>query len=448
MNVLLISTNQLKPSRSLQWVPVSPLGLMYVAASLRRAGHEIELLDLCFIDRPESAVVDALLRFQPDVIGISFRNIETMAYFHNVSFLEDLKTVIDVCRKHSTGRIILGGSGFSVMPFEILKYTGTDLGIVGEGEHALPELLRRLESNEDYHDIPGVVRLYNGRIQGTPPDHTQPIDDILLPARDLIDHESYMRGGGTANLQTKRGCPFRCIYCTYPVVEGSDVRCRAPRRVGEEFRHLYERHGIKQAYIVDNQFNHPLEHAQSICEELIAIRNKINVWWECMLNPGFLDEKFVFMLKMARCRRVDLSIESASEPVLRNLGKNFTVQDIRNAISLLQEYRLSFGTWILLGGPGETAETIEETLSFLADADVAEVLFSVGLRVCPRTRLERMMRRSGEIEEDQDLLNPVFFLSMNPNEIVELIKPYCSKHGNWRIAALDLEQTESPIDNW
>jgi radical SAM superfamily enzyme YgiQ (UPF0313 family) len=437
VKVLLISTNRLKPTRSLQWIPVAPLGLMYIASSLRQAGHDIELLDLCFIDRPESAVVDALTSYRPDVIGLSFRNIETMAYFHNVSFLDGLKSVIDVCRTHSTGKIILGGSGFSVMPLEILKYTGTDLGIIGEAERNLPQLLSRIENKKDYSDIPGIVSLDNGCLHGTPPDHTWPIDDLSPPARDLIDHDRYVQGGGTANLQTKRGCPFECIYCTYPLIEGRNVRCRPPVQVAEEFRNIYERHGLKHVYIVDNQFNYPPEHAQSICEELIAIRDDVHVWWECMLNPGFLNEKLVFMLKMARCRRIDLSIESASDTVLRNLGKNFCVQDIRNAIHLLKEYKIAFGTWILFGGPGETKDTIRETLNFLADLAVPEVLFSIGLRVCPRTRLEKTMRRSGAITEDQDLLNPVFHLSLNPEEIVEIIKPYCLKHKDWRIAAFE-----------
>lgn len=437
MKILLISTNQLKPTQSVPWIPVAPLGLMYVASSLREAGHDVELLDLCFIDRVESAVENTVSASRPDVIGISFRNIETMAYFNNLSFLEGLKSVIDACRKRWAGKIIIGGSGFSVMPSDILRYSGADLGIIGEAERSLPELLSRLERDEEYGEIPGVVRLENGRMIGSPPDNNLCIDDLPVPARDLIDHGGYVREGGTANLQTKRGCPFECIYCTYPLIEGGRTRCRDPRRVADEFRRLHEHYGLKHIYIVDNQFNYPPEHAKKVCRELIAIRDEIRVWWECMLNPKFVDEELVFLMKMARCRRIDLSIESASDPVLRNLGKNFTVKDIRNAVSMLREYKLSFGTWILLGGPGETGDSIEETLHLLDNLEVPEVLFSIGLRVCPGTRLEKWMRSSGTIPEDQDLLNPVFHLSLNPEEIVERIKPYCVKHKDWRIAAFD-----------
>lgn len=438
MNILLISTNQIKPTDSIPWVPVPPLGLAYVASSLKRAGYHPHLLDLCFSHDPAAAVADALEAVKPDVVGVSFRNVETMAYFNNISFVEELKTVVDVCRRRSAARIILGGSGFSIMPVEIMKATGADFGIVGEGEKSFPELLTRLAAGSDPFDIPGVTSVLNGRIRWSEPSRNQSVADIPLPDRDMIDHERYVRAGGTANVQTKRGCPFDCVYCTYPLIEGKKVRCRPARQVADEFRQVRERYGVNNVYIVDNQFNYPLSHAESVCEELIALRDDVNVRWECMMNPGFVSEKLVLLMKTARCKRVDLSIETASETMLRNLRKNFTKAQISSAVTLLKQYKIPFDAWILFGGPGERAETVRETLEFLAALEVPDVLFSIGLRVCPATRLAREMRRAGEIDDNQDYLCPLFYLSLNPHEIVETIKPFCAEHKGWRIAAFDL----------
>jgi radical SAM superfamily enzyme YgiQ (UPF0313 family) len=437
MRVLLISTNRLRPTQTSEWLPVEPLGLAYVAAGLRNAGHEVQFLDLCFVERQDAAIVDVIERSVPDVIGISLRNIEMMAYFQNVSFLDELQSAVDICRHHSDARIILGGSGFSIMPAQLLRHTGLDLGIVGEGERSLPDLLSRLELDQDYSDIPGVVQVVDDQVQFTPPDRNQDISNLLAPARDLIDHSQYVRAGGTVNLQTKRGCPFKCIYCTYPLIEGTNVRCRRPDEVAEEFRVIDSEFGVKEAYVVDNQFNYPLDHAKEVCEKLVALRDEIKVWWSCMLNPGYLSEELVLLLRLARCTMVDLSIESASDRVLDSLGKNFSTGEIRNAITLLKKYLLPFTTWILLGGPGETKETVQETLGFLAELEVPSVLFSIGLRVCPGTEIERLMRGDGRIGEGDDLLGSVFYLSMSAEELAELVLPYCKGRKGWRIAALE-----------
>lgn len=441
MKVLLISTNQIKPTEAVPWVPVPPLGLACVASSLKRAGHETHLLDLCFSDDPPTAVAGALANVAPDAVGISFRNIETMAYFNNVSFLEQLKTVVDVCRARSAAKIVIGGSGFSVMPEEILGATGADFGVIGEGEWSFPELLSRLDTGQDPSGIPGLASRDNGHIRCNAPDHGHPLDDIPLPDRDAIDHGAYLRAGGSANLQTKRGCPFNCIYCTYPLIEGKHVRCRPARQVADEFRLVHDRYGVNRIYIVDNQFNYPLSHAEDVCGELLSFGGGVKVRWECMLNPGFVSDKLVFLLKMARCRWVDLSVESASDTVLRSLGKNFRKRQIRSAVMSLRKYNLPFGAWILFGGPGENADTVRETLEFMAGLDVPEVLFSIGLRVCPATRLSQLAGNVRRTDEGRNLLDPVFYLSMDPHEIVELVGPFCRERKGWRIAAYDAATT-------
>ncbi|MCX5753906.1 MAG: cobalamin-dependent protein, partial [Candidatus Krumholzibacteria bacterium] len=275
MRVLLISSNSLKPSPQLPWVPVEPLGPAYVAAGLRAAGRDVEFLDLCFVEDRRAAVREAIARSRPDVVGISLRNVDLMAYFNPLSFVGELEDIVDECRRRSAAPVILGGSGFSVMPGELLRFTGADAGIAGEGEWSFPRLLDRIERGEGYADVPGVVLPSAGErgfeMAGAA---FESLDRGMRPARDLVDGARYRAAGGSASIQTKRGCPFGCIYCTYPIVEGAAVRCRPPGEVAEEFRELFDRHGVRNAYVVDNQFNYPPSHAAEVCERLIAKRDE------------------------------------------------------------------------------------------------------------------------------------------------------------------------------
>ncbi len=436
MRVLLISSNRLRPSPGLPWTPVEPLGAAYVAAALRRAGHDASLLDLCFAEDRAAAVRGEIARTRPGVIGISLRNIDLMAYFNQVSFLPELKDTVEECRRASIAPVVLGGSGFSVMPRELLAFTGCDAGIAGEGDWSFPELVGRLDRGDALDGIPGVVRPDGGEpVQPAGAGAFHALGGHVRPARDLVDAGRYREAGAAASVQTKRGCPFSCVYCTYPLVDGTVVRERPPDEVAEEFRELYERHGIRDAYVVDSQFNYPREHAAAVCEGLAAQRESVRVRWSCMANPAHLSEELALLMRVARCAAVDLSIESASDRVLEALGKGYTVADVARAIEILASCRLPFSTWVLCGGPSEDRGTLRETLRFLAAARVPEVLFAVGVRICPGTRIERIAREAGAIPEGASLLEPRYYLSMPAEEIVREIEPYLEGRPLWRIAA-------------
>ena len=436
MKVLLISTNQLRPSEAQSWIPVVPLGLAYVAAALRQAGHRVHLLDLCFEKEQERCVAGAISGFQPDVIGISFRNLEMMAYFRNVSFLGDLLAVVGICRSESDAVVILGGSGFSLMPEEILNYTGAPMGVVGEGEWAMPEVLSKLESGDDVRLVAGLVLRDGERTGQRSQGYGTDLAFLPTPARDLIDHARYTRAGGTANVQSKRGCPFGCIYCTYPVIEGRHVRCRPPEQVAEEFGLLAGDLNVRDVYVVDSQFNSSLDHAKQVCEQLIARRKKAGFRWTCMLNPGRVDDELVLMLRLAGCTMVDLGVDAGSDHMLEKLGKGFSVGDVENTLRLLRRNGLAFNTWMLLGGPGETEETVRQTVDFAVKNQISSVLFSIGIRICPRTKLEDLACREGRIGNGDSLLEPVFYLSLDADSIVDLVRPYCRGRTGWHIAAL------------
>ncbi|MEK7829413.1 MAG: cobalamin B12-binding domain-containing protein, partial [Deltaproteobacteria bacterium] len=207
MQILLISANREKTP-----YPVSPIGLAYVASALIRDGHDVEILDLCFAEDIISSLKQTISRKKPDIIGLSIRNIDNLTYPKSVFYLPYIKSVVDEIKQMAIP-VVMGGSGFSLFPEGVLRYTGLEFGIVGEGENAFCEFVKRREGKKGVYDIPNLAYLKDGRFFQNPIAFT---DSFSKPARLLLDNEKYFQFGGMANVQTKRGGPFECIYCTYP----------------------------------------------------------------------------------------------------------------------------------------------------------------------------------------------------------------------------------------
>jgi hypothetical protein len=206
VRVLLISVN-----RERDPYPVAPLGLGYVAAALRAARHEARLLDLCFSEDIRTDIEAAVRDFQPQAVGLGLRNLDNASMAAPVSYLDDLRGPCQILRELGIEHVFLGGSGFSLVPEGVLQYCGGALGIVGEGELAVPMLCDRLESSRPFEDVPGLVRRVDGRFVATPAAQ-RPWEDLpRRPARDLIDVHRYLTLGGMVNLQTKRGCVFHYL---------------------------------------------------------------------------------------------------------------------------------------------------------------------------------------------------------------------------------------------
>jgi len=270
MRVMLISPNQ----ESLP-DPVSPLGLAYLAAALREAGHQVSILDLCFSLDIEASLREGLQEFSPEVIGLSIRNVDNTAYPSTVSYIEPLKRVVELLSGLSGAPILAGGSGFTIMPKEMLTLLNLEMGIIGEGERSMVQFLA--QGMQD--GVPGLIRRRGGRFRTVAPLPSLSLEGLPLPARDLLDVKAYLREGGVCNIQSKRGCAFRCIYCTYPLIEGRRVRLRDPKKVVAEMQGLQEGHGVDHFFFVDNVFNYPSHHAESICQEMID--RGLRIPWAC-----------------------------------------------------------------------------------------------------------------------------------------------------------------------
>ncbi len=425
MKVLLVSPNvESLPD------PVFPIGLAYIAAALRKNRTECNVLDLCFTQDYGKAIKSALDPFQPDIIGLSLRNLDNVSYPNYVSYLPFYRRVIQAIRSETRVPVVIGGSGFSLMPEEVLEYLGADFGIVGEGEVSFARLVNRLSREKAGRGSQG------SRVISSSPEIIKNLDDIPMPDRSGFDNEAYLNLGGMGNLQTKRGCPFKCIYCTYPIVEGKGVRLRNPELVCDEIETILSC-GIGTIFFVDNTFNYPMDHAKSVCEEII--KRKLPVKWSCYANPKFVTPGLVELMLAAGCTGLEFGSDAANDSVLTNLCKGFTVNDLKTASDVCRQAGMRFCHSLLLGGPAETMETVRETLDAVLGMSPTAVICMIGIRTFPQTRLSAMATEEGMIDPDEDFLKPVFYLSSAiENEIWSFIDKFSRQNPTWIFPGLNI----------
>ena len=433
MKLLLVSAN-----RERSPYPVFPLGLAFLATPLKQAGHQLAVLDLCFEPEPLVALGAALTAEQPEAVVISLRNLDNVTWPDARSYLAGLTDLVAICKGKAT--VIVGGSGFSLMPLEILAACGADIGLVGEGEEQLPLLLERLTQGADPVGLPGV--LLPGKAEVIPP---QTVSRIGSPDRELFDVARYLKEGGMANLQTKRGCPFGCSYCTYPLLEGQQMRTRPVAEIIAEIRSLVNDHGVDYLYFVDDIFNYPVSFCEQLCTAMLDEGLKVN--WSAFINPDFITPQLLELMKKAGCDAVEFGTDSGSPVVLQSLCKSFAVDQVRSASQLCHQAGLDFSHYIIFGGPGETEETILETFKLMDELNPTAVIAMTGVRIYPRTKLHRTALDEGIITAATDLLQPTFYLAPAIKDTLSsLVIEQAMQRKNWIVPGLEVNISDTMLE--
>jgi radical SAM superfamily enzyme YgiQ (UPF0313 family) len=407
--------------------PVFPLGLAWLDAALRKAGHTCAWLD-CLA---QNAELEALLEeFHPDFVGISLRNIDDVLILKQETFFGDLAGLRERIRRKTACPIILGGSGFSIFPRQLLEQSGAEFGVVGEGERALPALLEALETEEDYQHIPGLVFRKDGAIHLNPPCRSPFEHEFNVGERPRAVTDYYLNTSGVLNLQTQRGCAFRCAYCTYPLVEGRAHRRRPPELVAEDLAHLQQL-GARYAFIVDSIFNSSAHHVTEVCEAII--RRKVKLSWGCFLRPQGLTPELMAVMARAGLAHIEFGSDSFSDPVLAASHKGFTFEDVRHSTELARQANIDCCHFLIAGGPGETPATLEESYCNSQQLQNAVIMAVVGMRIYPGTQLFERALAEGVIERQTDLLKPVYYLApgLTKEMIFEQLHEFSRRSPSW-----------------
>ncbi|HNY49526.1 MAG TPA: lipid biosynthesis B12-binding/radical SAM protein, partial [Smithella sp.] len=420
--VLLISANTLRIP-----YPVYPLGLDYVAGCLD-SRYQTKIVDLNDYSYPENLTA-TIREFSPDFAGVSIRNIDNTDVLNCRSFLPEYQKLVSQIKENSRARIILGGSGFTIFPVEFMRALDADYGIVGEGER-LSLLLEALEKNEDVETLPGI--LTRGKTEIV----YEPFEGTIRRWFDPTGPHNrfYLAYGGMLNLQTKRGCPFHCSYCTYPHIEGGRMRFYEPREIARSARELQDA-GAKYVFITDSAFNASYEHSVQVAEAFIE--EGVSVPWGGFFVPTVPPAGYFKRLAEAGLTHVEFGTESLSNVVIANLRKPFSARDVFVAHREAREAGLHTAHYFLLGGPGENKETLHATLTGIDQLEKAVFFFFCGIRIYPHTALYDIALREGQIDAKANILHPVFYRSsgITVEEIMKMVETHASGRLNWIIGA-------------
>jgi radical SAM superfamily enzyme YgiQ (UPF0313 family) len=423
MRVLLISAN----TEKINILPM-PLGLNYVAAVAQNKGHEVQVLDLMTQTDSYAPTREAIESFRPEVIGISVRNIDDQNMNHPRFMLEEIRKIVSYCRGLSSAPIVLGGAGYSIFPEAVLAYLEADIGIQGEGELVFPELLQRLEKSSELAGLPGVYVKNSGLQERR--SFIRNLNELNLSGiqrfSSIYDRNLWMP------FQTRRGCPLDCSYCSTAAIEGRTIRKRSPHHVIEEMK-IFVAQGFHHYYFVDNTFNLPPSYAKTICS--MIIRENLKITWRCILYPWKVDEELIELMAEAGCREVSLGFESGSSRILRNMNKKFSPEEIRKTAQMLGRHNIYPMGFLMFGGPGETRESVLESLAFADSLPLNTLKISQGIRIYPHTALAEIAVKEGLITADDHLLKPTFYMVPDIQDwLKETVKNWTAKRQNWVIS--------------
>ena len=392
MKILLVSSNIADTPYA-----VYPFGMSIVASALSSAGYCVKQTDFLQSKKSLDVLSKELNAMQPNIVGVSMRNIDNVNSVNEQRYIDSVVDIVLTVKKNSSAIVVLGGSGFSLMPDEILEKTGADYGITGEGEKLMVEFVKNAEKGI----FPGakILRSKN-TIAGC---------NISSALHDLKLMKYYLRRINVASVQTKRGCPYKCIYCSYPLLEGDRVRVRSPKIVIEDIKKLTRKYGIKLIFFVDSVFNDSEGRYLELMEQMKY--HKVNVSWTALFTPRGLTDKNVKLMKDTGLRFAELGSDAPTDFTLKRLGKSFLFQDIINANDLLVRHKVTPLHCYMFGCPGETKETVIEGIKNIKKLKSSVSVIYMGIRIFPNTKLAKVAENDGIIKKECNLLDSAYYIS-------------------------------------
>lgn len=386
--IVLISANQETTPTA-----VYPVGVARLAWALCQKGHEVTQLDM-LVDGEEK-ILSYLKNNQVDMVGISLRNIDNTDSEQTRSYISYYTSLVKSIKSVTSAPVMLGGSGFSLFARQIVDGSNADYGIIGPGENAVCQLL----------DNPDALYV-DDRIITVDTVDPQRSWRGLHDAR-IVDY--FWRKGGMIGIQTKRGCPKRCNYCTYPLIDGRCVHNAPPEQIVDEIEKFYTDHKVDYFFMVDSIFNITRQQEMSLAEELI--RRDLPIRWGAFFSPSRIDSEYLEILKRSGLQHVEFGTDSLCDSMLKVYKKDFTVDEIINVSHLCEKHDIAYAHYIIFGGPGETTDTIRQ--SFDNSSHIKRTVFFpfVGVRIYPGTDLYEIALDEGLLDKDDDCLEPVFYLA-------------------------------------
>lgn len=365
--------------------PVSPVGLEYIGHALEYSGIDVAVIDLALNSKWREAIKQGLAGITPIAVGVSVRNTDDVCFATRKSFLPWVREVVAEVKESTAAPVVLGGVGYSTSPAAVLRQTGADFGIDGDGELAVGFLVKALLARGDVANLPNLVYKRGDMVVCNPRAYPE-LDNLPVSKRELFDNTMYEKAGAMVGIETKRGCSQQCIYCADPVAKGSRVRLRPPSAVVAEVKNLLNK-GVSWFHICDSEFNQPLRHAKDVCRAIIDSGLASRIHWYCYCCPIPFDAELAGMMIRAGCAGVNFGVDSLVDEQLGRLGREHHLGHIWTLVRILKQVGVNFLFDFIIGGPGETSDTVRLTVNRAKQMEIPAAGMSVGIRVYPGTPL-------------------------------------------------------------
>ncbi|MFB3120531.1 MAG: radical SAM protein [Stenotrophomonas maltophilia] len=429
MRILLIATNRHRRLMSLMDARPAPIGLAYIAGYLDPDRHSIEVLDLMFSEDYLADTEARVREFQPELIGISLRNLDNSSYMDPQWALPTTKEVIDKVRSITDSPIVCGGPAFSLLPRECFNFLGPDLGIAGDGGETFAQLADCIESGETYHNLPGLVyRDTDCTLVCKGPAYS----NFSKPPRfDELDMGQYEQAGFGIGIVTKLDDTFS--HSMRVGQESTQWRVLKPvEDVVHEVREMKDRFGLRKVFFIDSGFNVPLPHAKALCNSLIEAN--LNVHWNSYLAPvpEACDEEVLSLMKQAGSALVIM--KGLGGPGLEEEGLEPALQTLGDVCGRCDRAGIHYTISQYFGEPGETRETVETKLDFLRGINPAIANLRVGTRIRPETPTAQAALQEGLITDESELIRPIFYVAEPVRDwIVDRLKVEAAANPRWNL---------------
>jgi len=431
--------------------PQPPLGLAMLAAVLEKKVDSVHILDLAALGMSDESLITRISQEKPDIVGIT-------------AMTPTIDNALNVAKKvkETDGdiQVILGGAHATLLPEETLRGSADiDVIVCGEGEQTTPEVVKVLEENSDHlNQVAGIAYRQGTGVRTNP---LRPpildLDSLPFPAFHLLPigkyrlHPPFGRQMPIMPIITSRGCPYRCIFCSKSVF-GHKYRSNSPAYVLDQIRLLSERFGVKEVKFYDDSFTLDRKRVATICA--LLKEQHLDIPWTCETRVNLVDRDLLKTMMEAGCYMIEYGVESGNPQILENLKKDITLEQAARAFEWTHEAGIETVAYFMIGSPGETRETIEETIGFAKKLDPDFVQFSTATPY-PGTELYRMFLEEGFMPEQwskyvyADLRpddNPAFETkNLTREELREWNKrAYTSFYLRWTYASKRLAKTTSP----
>jgi len=408
-------------SLSVVGMKTPPLGLAYLASTLERSGHEVEIIDALALELPISQVKKELEKDQPDIIGV------TAATPTIYNAFDVVKTAKSVCPRSFT---ILGGPHPSFLPVETLKECPElDAVCIGEGEETMVEVAEALEGDRELAKVKGIAFKSKGGtiIKTSTRPFIKDLDSVHFPAWHLLPMDKYGvlgRKSVICHMMTSRGCPFQCIFCSSSLLFGKRYRARSAENVVDEMEYIVSKYNPESIEFSDDAFTLDQKRVEDICDEIR--RRGLDMGWACSSRVDTVSRRLLEKMKEAGCFLIYYGIESGSQRILDFVKKGIKIEQVKKTVRWTKEVGIKTLGSFIMGFPDETKKEIKETIEFSRRLKLDYAQFSVATPY-PGTELYDMARRDNLLlTEDWSHYTagrPVMATkNLSPHEIQKLFK--------------------------